>query len=411
MVILLISIASACTNITTADLTNSSLHLNQGDCYLITDINSTLNVTDYRIDGTINMTPYQVTTNPTTNTQYVCRYDLLNVSQTLPFSGSYTNAEHNISIIAPAFPPMNLEINVTAGDNYVNSTYNLTVHALYRKVNINDTLDFLECYNDTNTNLSLCAPPKMNVYENLSYGLSFINSTYNVTINAPPYPNINEHRSLGCGETWNWTQVGISATAPPCAGVTRTMGFGERYQDSNYKIDLTVIAKPNITLTLSSGQNYTSDMYGVSATCEATRDQFIDFCKNFSDENITQYWEAVNISNYTCNNFAFTCIDNISSHCTSEEKFGGPLRLLECNNRILEQTTIKCKEDADSLAICTSEKEALSRAPQAISDTKNDIVNFFITGLMVIIILGCGFFLFARYLEKKKIEGGEGQVE
>lgn len=408
----LVSASMACTTLTLANLANASFTLNQGQCIYITDTNTTLQAEYYKTNDTINMTAYQVATNFITNTQYVCNYNRVGMTQTLPYNGSYYNDVNQINITCPVFPMINEDITLTAPNTYSKTQYNITVRALDKKYNVNKTLGFSECYTNLETNETLCAPeyPKVNVVETLGYGLSYINSTANISITAPPYPNINENVQLKCGESKTWSQCGVTASAPACSGVSRVMSYGEHFKDDNYKIDLTVIEKPDIQFTLKSGENYTSETYGVRGTCEASAEQFIDFCKNFSDVDLPQYWTPMNLSNYTCNNFAMLCIDEISPYCTAEEKFGGAYRLLQCNNRIAEQTYTQCKDKEDQLTICTNEKNALSQAPMAITSSTDSAVYVIVFGAVsvAVIILLC--FLAIRYFQRKQAERGEGQV-
>lgn len=378
-----LNISAACTNIYLSELNNSNFTLSQGECIYIIDSNTNISARDYRTPSTINLTAYEVTTNPITQITYVCNYDILNINMTLSHDGSYTNSNHNISIYAPKFPLINLEKNLTAPDTYTNPTYNITINALPKITNKNISLTYTSCYYNTDNNETIC---------------------------APDYPKFDQNIKLECGQTKTWDSFNITVSSPDCANINKTLSFGENVTLPEYKLDVRALPKPNIDWNMKSGESQGSDTYGVFVSCNTTTEQYIEFCKTMPETELKTYWEIVNLTNYTCNNYGYRCLDYMPEYCTAEEKYGDPNSLLSCMNRVAKETIDNNSKCIDELNICNGEKTALYRAPEVISQTKEDIVNIFVGIGMVALIFFSGIFLAFRYLTKKKTEKSEGQI-
>lgn len=113
----------------------------------------------------------------------------LNVNSIMPFGEvfSYINNTYgvNIDLTAPSFPKINKDITLSLGQDFINTTYNISVNAP-SKLNKNITLIAPQKYINTTYNLTVNTNyPKLNINKTLSFGSSYSNSILNISLFVP----------------------------------------------------------------------------------------------------------------------------------------------------------------------------------------------------------------------------------
>jgi len=402
--LLIISIASACTSVTTSSITNTTLLLDQADCIYISDINATINITDYRIYNTINMTPYETETNLITQTTYRCDYDLLNIDESLPHSGTFTESNHNITVTCAPPPTIDQNINVTAGSSAVFASYNLTVNAVHQNFSINKTLDYNESYYNELVGIHIFSPETGIIEENLTVVLNFnetyVNEDIKLNVTAPEYPYVGENSVLKCGEFKEYPELGIKVSAPTCLNINQDLKFGEDIIMPEYGLHIEAPDPFDLDITLKNGTSFNHSASVLHIGCETPKDDYIHFCQTYGNQSITKLWEEVNLTNFTCRNVAYMCVDEVTEYCTVEEKFSGEYGFISCYNRNLNEMQTHCTAVEDELNICQTKEKRTA-----------DIADDFAIGgeytLYVILGLGAiitGILVFIIYLRKKNRE-------
>lgn len=385
LLLLALPVAFACISINSSALVNSSTTLAPSDCLFIEDLNATVNVTDLHLNDVVNITASGNVTNAATNTTYRCNYDTIGMNKTLNFSDSYIDPLHQVFIYAPDFPKINRVMTIRGGDIASEdfAAYNLTVNCQQRPYDTSLALDFNQTYSNNETNETFTCPayPTLNISRAMGWGENFTNAALNLSLQSPAYPNLGVNKSLKCGQVFSVPNLSVSVEAPDCINMNRTFDFGQSLALPDYNASFAAPDKLNQNVVLNDGQNYSNSTAGLLVSCQATTAQYLSFCTNISDRNLTQTWQAMNLTNYSCNNLAYVCIDNLSDMCTPEEKFGGPNRLLECVNRVTLQTASTCNSTVDQLHICQTQQAQL----QAATNTTNNAAEGFSSGALLLV--------------------------
>ncbi len=405
----LIPFAFACVNLTSAQLANTTTDIPQGTCINVTDWNAVLNSPSVATNDIINQTAFQSYTDPTLNRTFNCNYDKLNTNQSLSFSGIYSEPNHNITISCPAYPLSNLNINISAGTSYTNSTLNLTINALHDNISRNISLNFSENYTNSLIGLNITAPPypKLNINKSLGYNESYIDDLSNITIIAPQFPSINETSVLSCGQNKDYPTIGIHITGPACLNVDKDLGFGESFDNPAYGIHVRAPSRFDRAVNLSENQSFNDSKSNLTVSCNPSQQDFIDFCKTVNDTPMTGVWERYNISeNYTYPVQRYTCLnlDNLTPQCTIEEKLNGVNGFAGCWNRNLDAMQTFCKDKQDEANKWHSEYMTLNSSfaqGGAQVQGNNDFAKTWVGGSLLLISSG---FLAFLYIRKKNDE-------
>jgi len=324
-------VASACQTIPTLNNTNFTLLF--GECYFIEDINATIYQQNISQNNVVNMTAPSTQYNTYTNTTYNCMPRLENINRTLNFSEYYYNSIYNISIYPPAFPKINQEINLTAGENQSFVDYNLTIHALHKKFDINKTLNFGELYS---------------------------NSEVNIEIYAPAFPKINENINISkCNYLKRYDAYNLTVQTLSCLDRTVNLSFDDVYDVDFFNLIIKAPQKQNVKLTLDDGEKYENIEAGINITAKTSFEKYNAFCKNNSLDFVISSWQYFNTTNYSCKTYSYMCLDNLTQYCTYEERVGNPLGLIECQNRIAEQTLSQKAQLEEELNKCNNERAVL----------------------------------------------------
>ncbi len=404
--LLMLPVIFPCTTVVSTELINSTTPLGQFECLYFLDLNYTIGVADLRQNSTYEMTPYQERTDSVSNSRYVCNYDALNINMTMPYGGSYDNDNHNLHIRCPAFPQINEFRNIEAGSSYYYSAYNLTINATHKNYNINDTLDFGESYdnNDVNIHLRTLAPANLTQNIVLVFNETRVINGTNITVSAPPYPYVGQVKNLMCGEKAEFSELGIQVNAPACINQDVNMLYGDVFSRPEYGLNVYAPTRVNENWQLKAGETKENTNAGIAASCVVTPEEYASWCRNITEEDVIATWTPYNLENYTCNNMASVCIDNLTTYCTNEEKLGGPGRFLQCYNRNLEYMTTKVA-DAESRATEAERKmnsliEKYNEAENAQKNAIEVMVEFFLY-VSCVLAISAGFIYF---LIKKKRE-------
>lgn len=399
---------SECTNITSAELINSSMNLSAGSCINITDLDAVISSPNIADNATINMTAFEEYHDSLANRTYICNHQKENVVRLLAYDESYYNENTNVTVFCQGFPYINLNLNLVAGENYSNQDYNLTVHALPKLYNISKRLNYTENYTNNEINVTILPPEKKNAIRTLDFGQTHTDEDVNLTYIAPAYPTFNETKTLKCGEHISYPLPNINVFAPACISVTKNLNFGEEYINSEYALSIFAPKKIGESKYLSDGEEYKNEAIDLRVTCDVGLAQYQSFCTNMTDENVTKLWKAINLSNASCSNLVYTCVDNLTQYCKVEEKFLGVRGFQQCFNRNLEEVNAKCKQDQDKLSICENERSQLMAGPKTISDAKGDMIDIIIGVASAVILVAAALFLLWRWLKNKKAERGIG---
>jgi len=258
---------------------------------------------------------------------------LENINRTLNFSEYYYNSIYNISIYPPAFTKINQEINLTAGENQSFVDYNLTIHALHKKFDINKTLNFGELYS---------------------------NSEVNIEIYAPAFPKINENINISkCNYLKRYDAYNLTVQTLSCLDRTVNLSFDDVYDVDFFNLIIKAPQKQNVKLTLDDGEKYENIEAGINITAKTSFEKYNAFCKNNSLDFVISSWQYFNTTNYSCKTYSYMCLDNLTQYCTYEERVGNPLGLIECQNRIAEQTLSQKAQLEEELNKCNNERAVL----------------------------------------------------
>lgn len=403
-----------CTNITSAELINSSMNLSAGSCINITDLNAVISSTPVADNATINLTAYEEYHDSLTNRSYFCRYNQLNVNTTLGYGESYSQPANNITVKCRTFEPMNLRLNLIAGENYSNSTYNVSIYTFPKLYNISKRLNYTENYTNTEINVTILPPEKKNLIRTLDFGQTHTDEDVNLTYIAPGYPTFNETKTLKCNEHVTYPLPNINIFAPACIGVAKTLSYGEQYANPDYGITVTAPSKLGVSKYLTDGEEYKNEAADIRVTCDVGISQYEAFCMNMTDENVTRLWKLIDLTNSSCQNLVYQCVDNLTQYCKVEEKFLGIRGFQQCFNRNIEEINAKCKQDQDKLTICENERSQLMAGPKSIAEAQDGVIDGAISLASIAVLVGAAVFLLVRWLTNKKTERGldrEGENE
>lgn len=129
----------------------------------------------------IGTAPYFYTNLPANVSIYIAA-PIYNIDTVLGFGTNFTHNETNISCSAPKFPALNTQLNISTNMTYtpLDVRYNFSVIAQFE-------------YNS-----SQC---RDNIDQTLDFGADYYSDKCNIHIRAPAFPTINETRLLQPGET------------------------------------------------------------------------------------------------------------------------------------------------------------------------------------------------------------------
>jgi len=389
--LVLLGMTSACLNLSSQDLMNSSIQLNASNCIYIEDWNTTINNSINFQNNLRNITPGSNYTNYLNET-YSCLFDQLNINRTLEYDEVYIDTTHNISIRAPEYPQINSLIRLEPGRSYNNRLLNLTVIA--------------NVLNQTSP--SVTSLPKLNISQNLSNGQWYNNTELNISIYATPFVKLNESVTLRCAEVKNYPNFGISITGPACpTPITRTLNFGEHLIVADQGIDITAPAKLNKNIALNVGQTDIEENVGLAVSCSVNDTQLISLCSSQNDSQIVKLWERIPVNeSQSCGAFSYFCINNLTQYCSNEEKYSGRYGLINCFNRNLDEVQNQTRHLTDQNNILTTQKAACENGQQQIRDDKDSSMTFILTVLGAIMILICGVILLIKWLQAQQIGNG-----
>ena len=349
---LISSAFAACTSITSASLANSSLNISAGTCYFVTDWNTTLNSPSVLQNLTFNLTAASNATDSVSGNQYDCKFDLVNVNDSLAFGETYSNANHKIFIQCPDYP----------------------------KLNLNKTLD---------------------------YSTSYVDVATNVSIFAPPYFVLNESLNLSCGQIRDFPHELLHIVAPKCLNVDKTLDYGGKY-DYTAEGNVVHISAPtryDLTRTLSTNESFVDNRSGLNLLCAPSTQDFIGFCQKLNDTPPAGVWQMINLSlNDTCEISENICVNKVSEFCTLNEKVGGTVGLVQCYNRNLQGMNEFCKTQQDEANKWQSAYNQLNLSfsqGSAQSQNNDDFAKTVIGGGIGLVFL---FFIIHTYLDKKNKE-------
>lgn len=370
----------ACYTVLSYDLNNTVVYLNFSECLYIIDLNTTIYPPQIPLlNNTVNLTAFQTISDNLTNITYICNYNKVDAHLQLDFNTTYTNQNNNITILPPPFPKINQDLNLTPTNNLTFSEYNLTINTIY---------------------------PQKNLNKNLSYNEEYNVSELNITIRAPPFPNINQDVFVEkCGFSKTFDIFNLTVLTHPCKNEIINLDRGIIYRIDFFNLSLITQKKINATLNISNNQFYENKDEDLLIRCTVSNEEFINFCKS---TNITPYipiWSIINTSNFTCKNYLYTCLDDITQYCNLEEKTTPELGFINCFNRnINEMITIK-KQSEQEVAKCFEEKNILiatnNNMKAGIQNTQ-DILLMVLISVVVLITLLLGTYMFIQNLKQKE---------
>lgn len=404
-ILFLIPVCFACTNITIADLTNSEMLLQQSECIYIIDTNTTINVMDYKTNDIINMTPYSIATNTVQNRQYVCDYDKLNLNLSLPFSGSYSELNHNITITAPTQPTINAERNLSHGETYLNSQYNLTVNC-EPPPKINEILNLTAGTSKTydNYNLTINALHyKFNISKNLSLGGSVNFEQPNITIFSDTLEKYNQSITLECGEKKEWPELGLTVNSIECVNANVKIEYGMNYSYPQCKLNLSASEKLNYNKQLDANEAFTNELLGINLSCQPSNQTYYEYCRSIESGKISD-WTELNPEN--CTTYGIVCLDWVTNDCTTEEKFQiGGHGLIACYNRNIGEMKANTSQLESDLTICNTERNKLASTSENYMQGSSQIAEAIIWGIAGFVFI-TALALAAHYFISKKLNEG-----
>lgn len=323
---------AACIQTTTTALTNQTFpSLNQGECVNITDINAIIPARNYTLNDQQNLTAFQISINPVTNTVYTCNYNKITTNRTLYYSESYINSLNAEAIYCPALPKYNVTKILDYGDSYINS--------------------------ETNENISCKTYPKLNINQTYGPGASYTEPKSNITVNCAGTQKLNVDNSLKCGEKKEYPDLGIIDRAPACANVKKTLDPGEVLSFPDLGIDATA---PNFkeNITLSVGQNKL--IQGGEVSCNPTKEDILKSCSTDNASDFVKDWQPINTTNATYQTYVYVPIDNLTNDCNVQEKYQQRDGIIQCWNRNILEMKNNCNDLKNQLAVCQANTTQLS---------------------------------------------------
>lgn len=381
--LLLIPFVSAqCIQTTSGAIANSTTTIDYDGCINLTDLGIIIQVENIKQNQIHNMTPYSTRTNAYTNESYYCQYPDLNINQTLDYEERYDNNDYNIHLVCEQFPFIDEILNLTAGNTHPYTAYNLTVNSLYKQYNIDNTLTHEGTYENENNN---------------------------ITIKAPPLPIKNDIIEIDeCDYYMKYHDLNITITSPDCINKEITLGNGESYEVEFFELIINAPKPLSEKVSLIDGEEWTWKDTNLSVSCNTPFEKYDNFCKNKSAEFISTTWKYINITNMSCNTYGVFCVDKLTESCTYDERIGDKYGLIKCVNRVVgtnENLTEKYRIEKDQ---CIEEKDILVDANDTLNKNEEELDStiLMVVGglcLMVGIVGGMYHFIVRKsVLEKKK---------
>lgn len=391
LLLIILGISSACLNINSTDLINSSVQLNASNCIYIEDLNTTINNSIVFQDNLRNISAGSNYTN-SLNETYSCLFDKININQSLDYSENYTNTAHNITIRAPGYPLLNSLVRLDPGRTYYQKDLNLTVIANV----LNQSAPTVPQFH------------KLNITQNISGGQWYNNSDVNISIYAIPFNKLNDTINLKCGENKEYTTLGITVNAPACATpIKRTLDYGEHLLVTDQGIDITAPPKLNKNLDLYVGQTDKEDNIGLTATCSINDTQLISMCEKQNDTQLVKLWDKISFNeSQNCGAYTYVCVNNLTQYCSNDEKYSGRYGLINCFNRNIDEVRNQTKELTDQNTILTTQKAACETGQKQIQDDKDSSMTFVLMIITSMIILVCSIVLGIKWIKTQQIEQG-----
>lgn len=391
LLLVLLGISSACINISSQDLINSSIQLNASTCIYVDDWNATINNSVIFQNNLRNITPGTNYTN-SLNETFSCAFDHLNINQTLDYDEEYADTIHNVTLRAQGYPQLNSLVRLDPGRSYTNRFLNLTVTANVLNQSVPTVVQV----------------PKLNISQNLSGGQWYNNTELNISIYATPFNKLNETTQLKCGESKTYATLGVSVNAPACpTPITRTLDFGEHLIIRDQGIDITAPAKLNKNIALTVGETEKNDTIGLTVSCAINDTQLISLCQSQNDSQIVKLWERIPINEtQNCGAFSYFCVNNLTQYCSNDEKYSGRYGLINCFNRNIDEIKNQTKELTDQNTILTTQKAACETGQAQIREDKDSSMTFILMMLGGMIILVCSIVLAIKWLKTQQIEQG-----
>jgi len=384
----LIGLSFSCINISLSN--NSSYSFSPYECYHDDNLNITFNQSIFLNNSTITLQPNQTI--------------LDNVSGISYFSPQINSTIINTTISNCS--PINQVIYLDPTQNFTNSTLNLSVFA--KRANINTSIDPNSTYYNSTYNFSVtaksCPDSKANLNLTFDIGSNYTNSNENITIQVKGIDKKNQTIKFKCGESAREELTNNTYLAPSCANIEREIAFGETYVNDEFKLKLIAPKKLAKTETIYDGQQFVDERQDLVIKAKTTNEQYLNYCKNVSDETVTIAWQNYNLSK-GYSRLAYVYVDDISPYCTIEEKFN-ETGLYKCFNRNLGEMQNKSKENLDNYNICKTEKEKLSISVNNAEQSTNSLFE----KVMIIMVVAGGLLLigvaFAFWLIKSNREDG-----
>lgn len=384
----LISLGFSCTNISFSN--NSEYAFSPYECYHDPTLNITINQSIFLNNSTI----------------------LIQQNQTIQdnISGiSYFSPLINTTVINTTInncSPLNQVIYLDPSQNFTNSTLNLSVFA--KKANINLSIDPNSTYYNSTYNFSVsaksCIDSKANLNLTFDIGSNYTNANENISITVKGIDKKNQTIKFKCGESAREELTNNTYQAPDCANTERELSFGETYVNDAFKLKLSAPKKLAKTETIYDGQQFADERQDLIIKAKTTNEQYLNYCKNVSDESVTVAWQNYNLTK-GYSRLAYVYVDDISPYCTIEEKFN-ETGLYKCFNRNLAQMINKSNENLDNFNICKTEKDKLSVSINNADQSTNNLFE----KVMIVLVVVSGLILvgvaFAFWLIKSNREDG-----
>lgn len=410
-IILFSGLVFACDDYTLAEMVNNSYDIDPSECINITDMGIIINAPDLRLNNTVEMTPYDTRVNSITNTEYVCNYDRLDIELTQQFGGTYHNNPHNITIHAPEFPRINEEINITAGNDKSYPQYNLTIHSLYRKVNLVQNLDYGGQYRNNNINLTVNAQDykKFNISKNMTYDQVFTHKETNITLIAPGFPTIDEEVEPDCGTTEEYEEYNLTFHVPACVNVVKELQYGETYEYvlGGNKINISAPKKLDINKNLSDKETYNNSKAGILMSCMVDKSQYNSYCAGYNITDIARNWNEINLSNATDAHYATIRIDGLTDYCNMSEKFTqGSMGAINCINRNIgemKENTTKLLAEVTKLNNIINRVDRIEANETEQTNSLETIIKW---GFFILVVGASMIYGLVHLLEKEANKGG-----
>jgi hypothetical protein len=335
----------------------------------------------------------------------------LNQNHNLSHSQSYTDTVSNNTYTCAMANScyQNISYNAASGETWHNGATNITITcaaATSCAINKNLTLDYGESYQNNTIGFYIYAPnyPYLNATINIEPTESYNNTDLGLSVSCSDISMVEESLTLTCGQSYS-NSYGTIISASECANITKELELGEIINLPEFGIWIKSKDKPSILRVLYEGESYENQEFGIAVSCQASMQDKLDWCTQINETPIGQLWEQINITeNYTCNSYAYQCLDGFES-CTLDEKLGGQYGLIQCHNRIDSNyvTTINAQIDRANIATTDLEnKKTELTSCQTAQTNYLEVLEWIVLG---IVVGSVGIGIFSTWTERKDAEG------